>query len=131
MLNEVKKSLPVDVAVCAAAVADFKPITKSKNKIKNNFSVNSIKLERNPDILTYLSKNNKNRPKLVIGFSAETENIIQNSKIKLNEKHCDLIVANDVSHKSYGFNSDYNKVSIIDKNGKKINKKIKKVLSPI
>ena len=103
----------------AAAVADFKPITKSKNKIKkNNFSVNSIKLERNPDILTYLSKNNKNRPKLVIGFSAETENIIQNSKIKLNEKHCDLIVANDVSHKSYGFNSDYNKVSIIDKNGK-------------
>ena len=82
-------------------------------------------MERNPDILTYLSKNNKNRPKLVIGFSAETENIIQ-LKIKLNEKHCDLIVANDVSHKSYGFALTI-MISIIDKNGKiKSIQKIKK-----
>ena len=83
MMNEVKKSLPVDIAVCAAAVSDFKPISKSKNKIKKNTSsMNDIGLEKNPDILDYLSKNNKARPKIVVGFSAETENIIQNSKKK-------------------------------------------------
>ena len=119
MMNEVKKSLPVDIAVCAAAVSDFKPINKSKNKIKkNNTKFNNISLEKNPDILDYLSKNNKARPKIVVGFSAETENIIQNSKRKIKEKYCDLIIANDVSKKDSGFNSDYNKVSIIDKEGK-------------
>ena len=119
MMNEVKKSLPVDIAVCAAAVSDFRPINKSKNKIKKDkANLNSIRLEKNPDILDYLSKNNKARPKVVVGFSAETENVIQNSKIKIREKYCDLIIANDVSKKSSGFNSDYNKVSIIDKKGK-------------
>ena len=119
MMNEVKKSLPVDVAVCAAAVSDFRPINKSKNKIKKNkANLNSIRLEKNPDILDYLSKNNKARPKVVVGFSAETENVIQNSKIKIREKYCDLIVVNDVSKKDSGFNSDYNRVSIIDKKGK-------------
>ena len=119
MMNEVKKSLPVDIAVCAAAVSDFKPINKSKNKIKKNASkFNDISLEKNPDILDYLSKNNKARPKIVVGFSAETENVIQNSRTKIKEKYCDLIIANDVSKKDSGFNSDYNKVSIIDKNGK-------------
>ena len=118
-MNEVKKSLPVDIAVCAAAVSDFKPINKSKNKIKkNNSNINNIILEKNPDILDFLSKNNKARPKIVVGFSAETENVIQNSKAKIKEKYCDLIVANDVSRKESGFNSDYNKVSIIDKKGK-------------
>ncbi len=119
MMNEVKKSLPVDIAVCAAAVSDFKPINKSKNKIKKN-TINSdnIRLEKNPDILDYLSKNNKSRPKIVVGFSAETENIIQNSKIKIKDKYCDLIIANDISKKDSGFNSDYNKVSVIDKKGK-------------
>ena len=119
MMNEVKKSLPVDVAVCAAAVSDFRPINKSKNKIKKNkANLNSIRLEKNPDILDYLSKNNKARPKVVVGFSAETENVIQNSKIKIKEKYCDLIIVNDVSKKDSGFNSDYNRVSIIDKKGK-------------
>jgi len=119
MMNEVKKSLPVDIAVCAAAVSDFKPISKSKNKIKkNNFNLDNISLKKNPDILDYLSKNNKARPKVVVGFSAETENVIQNSKIKIREKYCDLIIVNDVSKKDSGFNSDYNKVSIIDKKGK-------------
>tara|TARA_A100001015_G_scaffold230099_1_gene260267 strand:+ start:984 stop:2213 length:1230 start_codon:yes stop_codon:yes gene_type:complete len=119
MMSEVKKSLPVDIAVCAAAVSDFKPINKSKNKIKkNNLNINTIRLEKNPDILDYLSKNNKARPKIVVGFSAETENVIQNSKTKIKEKYCDLIIANDVSKKDSGFNSDYNKVSIIDKKGK-------------
>ena len=119
MMLEVKKSLPVDIAVCAAAVSDFKPITKKKNKIKKNDLLNvSLKLEKNPDILDYLSKHNKNRPKIVVGFSAETENVIQNSKNKIKEKYCDLMIANDISYKDSGFNSDYNRVSIIDKNGK-------------
>ena len=119
MMGEVKKSLPVDIAVCAAAVSDFKPINKNKNKIKKNSpNADNIRLEKNPDILDYLSKNNKARPKIVVGFSAETENIIQNSKTKIKEKYCDLIIANDVSKKESGFNSDYNKVSIIDKKGK-------------
>ena len=119
MMSEVKKSLPVDIAVCAAAVSDFKPINKNKNKIKKNTpNIDNIRLEKNPDILDYLSKNNKARPKIVVGFSAETENVIQNSKIKIKEKYCDLIIANDVSKKDSGFNSEYNKVSIIDREGK-------------
>ena len=70
MISEVKKSLPVDIAVCAAAVSDFKPKVKSQNKIKK-FDLDNIKLEKNPDILEYLSKHNKNRPKIVVGFSAK------------------------------------------------------------
>tara|TARA_B100001564_G_scaffold40855_1_gene29431 strand:+ start:13796 stop:15025 length:1230 start_codon:yes stop_codon:yes gene_type:complete len=119
MMSEVKKSLPVDIAVCAAAVSDFKPLNMKNNKIKkNSIHLENIQLEKNPDILDYLSKNNKSRPTIVVGFSAETENIIQNSKNKIKEKYCDLIVANDVSKKDIGFNSEYNKVSIIDGGGK-------------
>ena len=119
MMREVKKSLPVDIAVCAAAVTDFKPVSKSKNKIKkNDKKFISINMEKNEDVLNYLSKNNKARPKIVVGFSAETENVIYNSKLKIKEKYCDLIVANDVSKKDIGFNSNYNKVSIIDRKGK-------------
>ena len=119
MLKEVKKTLPVDVAICAAAVSDYKPVSKSTNKIKKNkVNLDVIKLEKNPDILEFLSKNNRNRPKIVIGFSAETENIIENSKNKIKEKYCDLILANDVSKKEFGFNSDYNKVFLINRNGK-------------
>ncbi len=119
MINEVKKSLPVDIAVCAAAVSDFKPKSMNKNKIKKNASnIESIQLEKTPDILDYLCKNNKIRPKIVIGFSAETEDLIQNSKNKIRDKYCDLIIANDVKKKEYGLNSEYNKVSIIDRKGK-------------
>jgi phosphopantothenoylcysteine decarboxylase / phosphopantothenate---cysteine ligase len=118
MLNEVKKSLPVDLVVCAAAVTDFKPQEKSKNKIKKeNMKLNKINFEKNNDILEYVSKNNKYRPRLVAGFSAETENLIKNSISKMKRKHCDLIFANNVSQKGIGFNSDYNKVSVIDKKG--------------
>ena len=118
MFNAVKKTLPVDVAVCAAAVSDFKPVRKSKNKLKkrqNHFR--SIEIEENKDIVEYLGKNNKCRPKLVVGFSAETENVDKNSILKMQKKNIDLIVANDVSKKDIGFNSDYNKVSIIDNKG--------------
>ena len=64
-----------------------------------------------------MEKNNKHRPKLVVGFSAETEELQKNSIEKLKKKNCDIIVANDVSKKDIGFNSDYNEVTIIDNNG--------------
>ena len=118
MLSEVKKSLPVDLAVCVAAVVDFKPAEKNKNKIKKeNINLKSINFVKNSDILEYISKNNKYRPRLVAGFSAETENLTKNSINKMKRKHCDLIFANDVSKKDIGFNSDYNKISVIDKRG--------------
>jgi phosphopantothenoylcysteine decarboxylase/phosphopantothenate--cysteine ligase len=118
MLNEVKKSLPVDIAVCVAAVSDLKPAEKNKSKIKKeNMNLKSINFIKNNDILEYISKNNKHRPRLVAGFSAETENLAKNSINKMKRKHCDFIIANDVSKKGIGFNSDYNKVLVIDKNG--------------
>ena len=118
MLEVVKKTLPVDLAVCAAAVTDFKPAEKNKNKIKKeNMNLNEINFVKNTDILEYISKNNKHRPRLVAGFSAETENLIKNSINKIKKKHCDIIFANSVSQKDIGFNSDYNKVSVIDKAG--------------
>jgi phosphopantothenoylcysteine decarboxylase/phosphopantothenate--cysteine ligase len=119
MMREVKKNLPVDIVVCAAAVSDFKPKKTNKNKVKKN-NKNSMTLEliKNQDILNFLGKSNKLRPKIVVGFSAETENLVNNSIKKLEEKHCDIIIANDVSKKDTGFNSDYNEVLIIQKNGK-------------
>ena len=118
MFNAVKKTLPVDLAVCAAAVTDFKPYEKNKNKIKKDkLNFHSIKFVKNNDILEFLSKNNKNRPGIVAGFSAETENVTKNSIIKMKNKHCDVIIANNVSKNEIGFNSDYNKVSIIDQKG--------------
>ena len=79
MMIEVKKSLPVDIAVCAAAVSDYRPVSRKKNKIKKDaLNADIVKLEKNPDILEYLSKNNKSRPKIVVGFSAETEDVIKN-----------------------------------------------------
>ncbi len=128
MFAEVRKSLPVDIAVCAAAVSDFKPVKKNKNKIKKDKgSRRYIELEKNIDILEYLGKNNRYRPKLVVGFSAETEKLNKNSLLKMRKKNCDLIVANNVSKKDLGFNSDYNEVSIFDSNGNiKLIKKNKK-----
>ncbi len=117
MLLEVKKLLPVDIAICAAAVSDFKPKFTNKNKLKKD-EIGPIKLKKNIDILNYLGKNNKLRPKIVVGFSAETNDLIKNSMVKLREKYCDFIIANDVSKKNTGFNVDYNKVSFIDKKGK-------------
>jgi len=119
MMSAVQELLPVDIAICAAAVSDFKPKNKSKQKIKKNANdFTSLNLIRNKDILEYLGKNNKLRPKILVGFSAETEKLIENSLKKLNHKYCDIIIANDVSKKKTGFNVDYNKVSIIEKNGK-------------
>ena len=132
MLEAVKKKLPTHIAVCAAAVSDFKPISTEKNKIKKS-QISEIKIDRNPDILSFLGKNNRFKPKLLIGFSAETENLIKNSKVKMHEKYCDMMIANDVSKKDRGFHSDYNEVLIIDKSGKieKIKKNSKKFVASI
>ena len=133
MLSEVKKNLPTDIAVCTAAVSDFTPLLKNKQKLKKRLNLNEIKLEKNPDILEFLGKNNRFKPKLLVGFSAETENLLENSIQKMREKHCDIIIANDVSNKETGFNSEYNEVIVIDKNGEtqKIKKNSKKFIASI
>ena len=111
MYIETKKALPVDIAVCTAAITDFKPTKYETKKIKkNNLNLN---FKRNIDILEFLSKNNSQRPRLVVGFAAETNDILKLAKEKKNKKYCDWIVANDVSNPEIGFNSDYNAVSII------------------
>ena len=133
MFNEIKKTLPTDIAVCTAAVSDFKPVIKNKQKLKKKKNLDKIQLLQNPDILEFLGKNNKYKPTLLIGFSAETENVLENSLEKMREKHCDIIVANDVSKKETGFNVDFNEVMLIDKNGKiqKIKKSSKKFIAMI
>ena len=117
MFKETQNNLPTDVAIFSAAVADFKIKEKKKEKIKKIDYVN-LNLEKNIDILNYVSNHNSLRPKLVIGFAAETHNIEENSKKKLMEKNCDWIIANDVSNKSIGFDSDFNEVTILYKDKK-------------
>ena len=112
MFAKIKQNLPVDIAVCAAAVADFKPEKYEKIKIKKDKL--NLNLKRNINILEFLSKNNSQRPKLVVGFAAETNNVLEFAKEKKKRKYCDWIIANDVSNSKIGFNSNYNSVSIID-----------------
>jgi len=122
MFKATQKNLPTDIAVFSAAVADFKINNKSQNKIKKQENLN-INLEQNIDILNYVSNHNSMRPKLVIGFAAETSDLDKNAISKLRNKNCDWIVANDVSKKNIGFESDYNEVTIHYKNT--LNKKEK------
>ena len=132
MFDAVKECLPVDIAIFSAAVVDFR--TEKKNlKIKKNNSELNIKLQENVDILKFVSTHNSLRPKLVIGFSAETNNLIKFAKTKLEQKHCDWIIANDVSDKSIGFNSMKNEVSIIQKSNEieKITKRDKSEIAAI
>jgi len=114
MFKATQESLPADVAIFSAAVADFKVKEKKNEKIKKRKYLN-LELEKNIDILNYVSKHNSLRPKLVIGFAAETNNIQENAQKKLVEKNCDWIIANDVSNNSIGFDSDFNEVSIFYK----------------
>jgi len=114
MLKATQENLPADVAIFSAAVADFKVKEKNNEKIKKQEYLN-LELEKNIDILNYVSKHNSLRPKLVIGFAAETNNIQENAQKKLIEKNCDWIIANDVSNNSIGFDSDFNEVSIFYK----------------
>ena len=128
MYLETKKILPVDIAVCTAAVTDFKPTKYEKKKIKKNTL--NLDFKRNIDILEFLSKNNSQRPKLVVGFAAETNDILKFAKEKKNRKYCDWIIANDVSDSEIGFNSEYNAVSIIDNDKvEKIEKNLKSYIA--
>ncbi len=115
MFAATKQNLPVDVAIFSAAVSDFKIKNKSLNKIKKEETL-SLNLEKNVDILNYISNHNSMRPEIVIGFAAETNEVLKNAEEKLNKKNCDWIISNDVSKKNIGFNSDYNEVTIHYKN---------------
>ena len=118
MLKATQESLPVDVAVFSAAVADYKTKNIEYNKIKKNDSL-ILSLEKNVDILYFVSNHNLHRPNLVIGFAAETNDLEKNSLKKLSEKNCDWLISNDVSNDTIGFDSDYNEVTIYYKDKKK------------
>ena len=117
MLKKTIENLPVDVAVFSAAVCDFKFKKYNKEKIKKNAELD-ISMIKNTDILSYVSKHNSLRPKLTVGFAAETENLDLNAKDKLSSKNCDWIIANNVSDNQIGFDSEYNEVKIFYKNNK-------------
>ncbi len=117
MFQATLESLPADVAIFAAAVSDYKIKEKFKTKIKKQDKIN-LELEKNVDILNYVSNHNSLRPRLVVGFAAETNNLKIYANKKLNEKNCDWIIANDVSNKKIGFDSEFNEVSIFYKNNK-------------
>ena len=128
MFNETINNLPSDVAVFAAAVADYKINNYQNEKMKKKENLNLV-LEKNIDILSNISKHNSLRPRLTIGFAAETNDLVKNSLKKLEEKNCDWIIANDVSDKSIGFDSDENQVSIFyDNKTKEILNKMNKSL---
>ena len=115
MFAATQDNLPVDVAIFSAAVSDFKVKNKTQTKIKKEEGLN-LNLEKNVDILNYISNHNSMRPEIVIGFAAETNEVLKNAEEKLNKKNCDWIISNDVSKKNIGFNSDYNEVTIHYKN---------------
>ena len=115
MLAACENALPADVFIAVAAVADWRPIDSPKSKIKKGKqAVPPMALTENPDILHTIA-NAKNRPGLVIGFAAETDNVIEHAKSKLKKKNCDIIVANDVSGDVMG--GDDNTMIIVTKDG--------------
>ena len=130
MFDATLENLPTDVAIFSAAVSDWKIKNIEKEKIKKEKDIN-LKLEKNVDILEHISKHNSLRPKIVIGFAAETNNLIENSKKKLSQKNCDWIISNDVSNTSIGFGSDFNEIIIFYKNKEheKISKMKKSLLA--
>jgi len=117
MFKATQKNLPTDIAIFSAAVSDFKINKKNQNKIKKQENL-TINLEKNIDILNYVSNHNSMRPNLVIGFAAETNDLDKNAISKLTNKNCDWIIANDISKKNSGFDSDYNEVTIHYKDSK-------------
>jgi phosphopantothenoylcysteine decarboxylase/phosphopantothenate--cysteine ligase len=118
MLFAVEKALPADVAVFAAAVADWRPAKAQSNKIKKGTDATpKLALTENPDILATVAHDASRRPRLVIGFAAETERIIEHAKAKLARKGCDWILANDVSAESGVMGSDRNTVHLLTARG--------------
>lgn len=103
-----------DIAICAAAVADFRPKEAAGQKIKKTASGLNIELVRNPDILQTMGETKKNQ--FLVGFALETENEVENAKSKLRNKHLDAIVLNSLNDSGAGFGKQTNKVTFIDKN---------------
>ncbi len=118
-----------DVLVMCAAVADYKPKQVSKTKIKKRDANLSLELIPTRDILASLPKEDRNY--VVVGFAAETENVEARARKKLEEKNCDVIVANDVSHADFGMESDENEVTMLFRDGKikKISRSPKKIVA--
>jgi phosphopantothenoylcysteine decarboxylase/phosphopantothenate--cysteine ligase len=119
MLKAVEAALPVDIAVFAAAVADWRAAASQPRKIKKPTSgeAPSLPLVENPDILRQVASMTAGRPRLVVGFAAETENVVANAKAKLARKGCDLIVANDVSPGSGVMGGEENLVHLVTAQG--------------
>ena len=127
LLNEAYKAMESsDIFISCAAVADYKPLNSHDNKIKKNKDeMLDITLTKNPDILSSISK--KHPDKFIVGFAAETENVEDNAKDKLINKKLNMIIANDVSDTSIGFDSDNNEVMIITQNKSILAKKDSKL----
>ena len=119
MLAAVEKALPADVAVFAAAVADWRVANAGKEKIKKAPGARTpeLSLTENPDILATVAHRKSNRPKLVVGFAAETQNVLGNARAKLAAKGCDWIVANDVSPQTGIMGGDRNTVTLVTEDG--------------
>jgi phosphopantothenoylcysteine decarboxylase/phosphopantothenate--cysteine ligase len=113
MLAAVEDSLPADVAIFAAAVADWRPAEPGGQKIKKGIGAPNLSLTENPDILATIARRNSKRPRLVIGFAAETEKVIEHAQQKLARKGCDWIVANDVSAATGVMGGDRNAVHLV------------------
>jgi phosphopantothenoylcysteine decarboxylase/phosphopantothenate--cysteine ligase len=115
MLAEVEAALPVDIAVCAAAVADWRPAAARSGKLKKQPGrpPPPLELALNPDILQTLAQHRTLRPRLVVGFAAETDDLVANAEQKLARKGCDWILANDVGAKSGVFGGARNRVHLI------------------
>lgn len=113
MLEATLDALPADIAVCAAAVADWKPASMAKDKIKKTGGKPQITLIENPDILKTISQLAKKRPKLVVGFAAETTQIKEHARKKLLTKKCDWILANDVHPDTGTFGGDFNTIHLL------------------
>ena len=117
MLEACKRELPADIVVCAAAVADWRALHPTDEKIKKNGVVPTLELTENPDILSSLSQLRSNRPHLVVGFAAETGSVADKALDKLARKKCDWMIANDVSVGTQTFGGRKNTVHIVDQNG--------------
>jgi phosphopantothenoylcysteine decarboxylase/phosphopantothenate--cysteine ligase len=118
MLAAVTKALPADVAIFAAAVADWRVAKPNAGKIKKQAGgTPELGLVENPDILASIAHRTSGRPRLVVGFAAETDHIIAHAKAKLARKGCDWIVANDVSAGSGVMGGDRNTVHLVTTGG--------------
>lgn len=118
MLSACQQALPADIAIFTAAVCDWQSASINKNKIKKQQDINtlSIELVKTPDILKTIASS-ENRPKIVVGFAAETENLLSNARKKLLAKNADFIIANNVDEQSGTFGGDNNQVTIISASG--------------